>query len=87
MTGLEITYLVLFLFTLVLSAFYSSSEIAFINLEAIRVRHLQETGVPRASRVAAILERPERFLSVVLTSLSITETILVTCGSLLFVSL
>jgi len=87
MTGLEITYLVLFLTTLAISAFYSSSEIAFINLERIRVRHLQETKVPGANRVAAILERPERFLSVVLTSLSITETILVTCGSLLFVSL
>ncbi|MBL7119489.1 MAG: HlyC/CorC family transporter [Dehalococcoidia bacterium] len=87
MTGLESTYLVLLLISLVLSAFFSSSEIAYINLQRIRLKHLQDSGVPGASRVAKILESPERFLSVVLTSLSVTETVLVTCGSLLFVSL
>jgi putative hemolysin len=87
MTGTEVTYLVLFLICLVLSAFFSSSEIAFINLQKLRLKHLEESGVPHANRVAKIMERPERFLSVVLTSVSLTETVLVTCGSFLFVSL
>jgi putative hemolysin len=87
MTGTDIVYLVFFLICLVLSAFFSSSEIAFINLQRLRLKHLQESGVPRADRVARILERPERFLSVVLTSVSLTETILVACGSFLCVSL
>lgn len=87
MTNVEITYLVLSLICLVLSAFFASSEIAYINLQRIRLRHLQESGVRGAERVARIMEHPERFLSVVLTSISFTETILVALGGLLFVSL
>lgn len=86
MSGTQAIYLLAFIVTLVLSAFFSSSEIAFINLQRVRLRYLKETGVPGADRVARILERPERFLSVVLTSISFTETVLVTTGSLLVVS-
>jgi len=48
---------------------------------------LQDSGVHRADLVAKLMERPERFLSVVLTSISFTETVLVALGSLLCVSL
>ncbi len=48
---------------------------------------MQETQVEGADRVARIMERPERFLSVVLTAISFTETVVVSLGSLLFVSL
>jgi len=48
---------------------------------------LQERGVHRADRVAKIMEHPERFLSVVLTSISFTETVVVALGSLLCISL
>jgi len=87
MTGLDITYLVVSVVCLILSAFFASSEIAFINLERIRLRHLQVNGVHGADRVARIMERPERFLSIVLTSISFTETILVALTGFLFVSL
>jgi len=87
MTGLDIIYLVLFIVCLILSALFASSEIAFINLQRIRIRHLQDRGVHRADRVARIMERPERFLSVVLTSISFTETVVVALGSLLCISL
>ena len=87
MTGLEIIYLILFLICVVLSAFFASAEIAFINFQRLRLKHLVDTGTPGADRVARILERPERFLSSVLTNISLTETVLVTCGSFLFVSL
>lgn len=87
MSGTDVTYLILFLVCLGLSAFFSSSEIAYMNLQRIRLQHLQESKKPNADRVAAIMEKPERFLSVVLTSVSVTETILVTCGGFLFVSL
>ena len=74
MTSLDTIYLVLSLVCLVLSAFFASAEIAFINLQRIRLRHLQDSGVHGADRVARIMEHPERFLSVVLTSISFTET-------------
>lgn len=87
MTNLEVTYLVLSLVGVIASAFFASSEIAFINLQRIRLKHMQETQVEGADRVARIMERPERFLSVVLTAISFTETVVVSLGSLLFVSL
>lgn len=87
MTGLDITYLVLSVVCLILSAFFASSEIAYINLQRIRLRHLQDSGVHGADRVARIMERPERFLSVVLTGISFTETVLVALAGFLFVSL
>lgn len=87
MSGVEITYLVIGIICVILSAFFASAEIAFINLERIRIRHLQESGRRGADRVARIMERPERFLSVVLTSISFTETIAVALGGFLFLSL
>lgn len=87
MTNLDYIYLVLFLVCLILSALFASSEIAFINLQRVRIRHLQERAIHRADRVAKIMEHPERFLSVVLTSISFTETVVVALGSFLCVSL
>jgi putative hemolysin len=87
MTGQEITYLVIGIICVILSAFFASAEIAFINLQRIRLKHLQDSGRRGADRVAKILERPERFLSVVLTSVSVTETVAVALGGLLFISL
>ncbi len=51
---------------LVLSAFFSSSEAAFLSLQRTRVAHLVSTHVPGARRIAEMIERPERLLSTVL---------------------
>jgi Mg2+/Co2+ transporter CorB len=55
MTDLEITYLVISIVCLILSAFFTSSEIAYIKLQRIRLRHLQDSGVRGADRVARII--------------------------------
>ena len=59
-------YLVLLALCLMLSAFFSGSETAFISLQKIRLEQLVADKVAGASRVARIIERPERFLSTVL---------------------
>jgi len=59
-------YIVLLVLCLALSAFFSGSETAYISLQRFRLQHLVSTGVKRASLVARLTERPERFLSVVL---------------------
>ena len=87
MGGLEITYLVLSLAFLLVCAFFASAEIGFINLQRIRLRHLQEEGVHGAERVARIMEHPERFLSTVLTGISFAETIVVALGTIFIVTL
>jgi len=59
-------YIAILVVCLVLSAFFSSSETAFISIQRFRLEHLIKTRVRGARQVARIIERPERILSVVL---------------------
>ncbi|MFP3976210.1 MAG: hemolysin family protein [Dehalococcoidia bacterium] len=87
MTGIEIAYLVLSIVFVLAAAFFASAEVAFIGLQKVKLRNLEESGVRGAERVASIMEYPGKFLSTVLTGFSFTETIVVTLGSMLIVSL
>ena len=51
---------------LVLSAFFSSSEAAFLSLQRTRLAHLVSSGTPGAGRVADMVREPERLLSTIL---------------------
>ena len=62
----ELLSLVLIVVFLIFSAFFSSSEAAFLSLEKIRIAHLIRTGVPGAKRVAGMINQPERLLSTIL---------------------
>ena len=66
MPGNEAVSLALLFAFLVLSAFFSSSEAAFLSLQRTRIAHLLSEGVPGARRVAAMLDEPERLLSTIL---------------------
>jgi len=59
-------YIVLLVVCLVFSAFFSGSETAFISLQRFRLEYLVTTKVKGAGRVAKMIDRPERFLSIVL---------------------
>jgi putative hemolysin len=83
----EWVYLLLAAFFLVVCAFFSSAEIGFINLQRIRLKHLQDEGVHGADRVARIMRYPERFLSTVLTGISFAETIVVSLATIFIVAL
>ena len=65
MPNLEL-YIALLVICLVLSAFFSGSETAFISLQRFRLEYLVSTDVKNASKVARLIEKPEKFLSVVL---------------------
>ena len=77
MTDTETLYLVLLVLCLLLSAFFSSSETAFISLQRIRVEHMVSTGVKGARRVARMIRHPEKLLSTVLlgTNLAVTAAV------------
>lgn len=62
----EIVSLILFFVCVLLMAFFSSSEVAFVSLQRLRVKHLANTGEAGAQQVARIAEKPERFLATVL---------------------
>ncbi|MFC1954006.1 HlyC/CorC family transporter [Chloroflexota bacterium] len=74
MSGIETLYLVLFVVCLLLSAFFSSSETAFISLQRIRVEHLINTKVTGARRVAKMIEQPEKLLSTILLGNNLVNT-------------
>lgn len=74
MSSLEALYLVFLFVCLLLSAFFSSSETAFISLQRFRVEHLVNTQVKGAGRVARMIERPARLLSTILLGNNLVNT-------------
>ncbi|MBL7120074.1 MAG: HlyC/CorC family transporter [Dehalococcoidia bacterium] len=81
MGNTEIVYLVLALACVLLSAFFSSSETAFISLQKIRIKHMESTGGERAGRVAKLMEKPERFLSTVVLGNNLVNTAVAALGT------
>lgn len=74
MSGIETLYLVSLLICLLLSAFFSSSETAFVALQQIKVEHMVSTKVTGAERVARMVKRPEKLLSTILLGNNFVNT-------------
>jgi putative hemolysin len=62
----EIAYSIILLVIIVLSAFFSGSETAFMRANRIRIRSLSRKGSREARKVESILENPDRLISVIL---------------------
>ena len=84
--SIETLYLVLLVICLLLSAFFSSSETAFISLQRIRVEHLVATEVKGAKRVARMIKRPRRLLSTILLGNNFVNTAAAALATILAVS-
>lgn len=63
---MTLSLILLFVLCIILSAFFSSSETAFIAVKPHTLDYLETKGSPRAGRVKKILSRLEDFLSTVL---------------------
>ncbi|MDO8688254.1 MAG: CNNM domain-containing protein, partial [Dehalococcoidales bacterium] len=87
MDGISGLYVVLFVVSLGLAAFFCSAETAFIGMQKLRLQHLIHTNQPRARIVARILAQPEKFLATVLLGINLFETTSATLGTLIAVSL
>ena len=87
MDSTSILYLVLFFLCLVASAFFSSAETAFISLPRTRVKHLVESGVIGAGRVAKITEQPEKLLATVLLCNNLVNVAAAALGTAIAVSI
>ncbi len=74
MSGLDTLYVVLLIVCLILSAFFSSSETAFISLQKVRVQHLIDNKVRGAKLVARMIAQPEKLLSTILLGNSFFNT-------------
>ena len=72
---------------LVLSAFFSASETAFIALPRARLLYLVRSGRTGAGRVSRLLQHPERFLATVLLSNNLVNTAAAALATVLVVEL
>jgi len=89
MSNTDVIYLVLFFFCLLLSAFFASSETAFISLQRLRLRHLARTehaDSDAAKQVAKMTEKPERLLTTVLLGNNLVNTAAAALATILVAS-
>jgi putative hemolysin len=74
MNGNETAYIVLIVVFIALTAFFCSSETAFLSLQRVRLEHLISTGARGAKKVAEMIQKPEKLLSVVLLGINVSNT-------------
>jgi putative hemolysin len=74
MSGLDTLYVVLLIVCLLLSAFFSSSETAFISLQKVRVQNMIDNKVRGARLVSRMIEHPEKLLSTILLGNNFVNT-------------
>ena len=74
MSNTDVIFLALFFVCLLFSAFFSSSETAFISLQKLRVRHLAETEGGAARDVSEMAKKPEHLLTTVLMGNNLVNT-------------
>jgi len=87
MDSTSILYLVLLFICLAFSAFFSSAETAFVSLPKARVRHMVDSRVSGAGRVARITEQPERLLATVLLCNNFVNVAAAALGTAIAVSI
>ncbi len=64
--SIETLYVILLITCIVLVAFFSSAETAFISLQRFRLQHMVQTKVKGADTIAKLVEKPERMFSTIL---------------------
>ncbi len=87
MDTLHVMYLVLFVICVMASAFFSSSETAFISLQKIRVKHMENSGGDKGGRIARLLEKPEKFITTVLLGNNFVNTAAASLGTAVVLNL
>ena len=81
------TYVILLVVLVALSAFFASAETAFLSLQRMRLAHMVAERVPGAARVQALVEHPRRLLSAILLGQNIMNTATASVGTAFATSL
>jgi putative hemolysin len=87
MNQIETLYLALLIPCLFLSAFFSSAEAAFLSLRKVRIRHLMESNVVGAERVAKMVDHPENVLPTILLGNNLVNTAFAALATVIMISL
>jgi len=83
----EIVYTILLIFLIIISAFFSSSETAYMRANRFRIRRLAEKGNPQARRVEDILKEPGRLISAILLGNNFVNILASAIATALFISI
>ena len=83
----EIVYTILLIFLIIMSAFFSSSETAYMRANRFRIRRLAEKGNPDARRVEDILKEPGRLISAILLGNNFVNILASAIATALFISI
>jgi putative hemolysin len=86
MAGNELLYLILLLVCIALTAFFCSSETAYLSLQKVKLEHMVSTGTKGAKKVSKMIEQPEKLLAVVLLGINLANTAAAALGTVLAVS-
>ncbi|MBI4338603.1 MAG: HlyC/CorC family transporter [Chloroflexi bacterium] len=78
---------VVFVIVLILSAFFSAAEAAFLSVQRSRLAFLVRSGVKGAQRVADVIAHPERLLPTVLTGNNLVNTTAAAIGTAIAISI
>lgn len=84
--SINLAYLILFFLCLLASAFFSSSETAYISLQRVKIRQMVESGVSGAEEVARLVRQPEHLLSAVLIGNNFVNTAAAALGTMILAS-
>lgn len=76
-------YIPVLIVLLMLSAFFSSAETAFLSLQRVQLEHWVREGRPRARMVQRLLERPGRLLSAILVGNNLVNTAAAAVGTVI----
>jgi putative hemolysin len=82
----EIVYTILFILLILISAFFSSSETAYMRANRFRIRRLSEQGNTNARRVEEILKEPGRLISAILLGNNFVNILASAIATALFIS-
>lgn len=78
-----ITLLIVLIFLIFLSAFFSASEIGMMSLNRYRLRHLVKNNNKQAIRVNEMLARPDKLLGIVLIGNTLANIVASTVATLI----
>ena len=72
---------------LLLQGFFSGSEIALVNADKFRMKHIANSGHKGAQLLLRMFQRPEVILGTTLVGTNISVVALTTLGTLLMINL
>lgn len=85
MEGDILTYIIVMVVCLIMSAYFSATETAFSSLNKTRLRTIAEKGNRKAQLALSLAEKYDRLISTILIGNNIVNILMASMGTLLFV--